>query len=709
MTETPVSDLGLSLIVSEQVYDPPSIASKIVNLIRPMEQPQTLKTGGQLTLLDPKASHFSTRIDGLAHAEVYEGAGQATVVRSGTALYIHAGYTRTWDTLRTGLTYDPNQPYPDVMLSAPGGFIIWSNGLDNPLIIDVTRTAGRLVEQLGFHRAPAAPSVLYPSPGGNDTDTSKNTPLPPNYQGYAIPGKIGTLASFAGEDGSVLDGSWLYYVQWEDVFGNLSPLSNASAPAIMQQVSTGYVTTQSTDYKRMNHLDMLTRQFVVRGLDKGEEHVGAIRIYRTPDTLHSDSREPLLLARIEGRDTFTYPDNIPDSRLTLTGLQAEKIVPVQPFKVGCIHQGRLAIGNLQGEAGKVRWSQPGFYGTFNEFDFVVPDNASGSEVTGLQSWGSYLYAFTHSTVYRIDTNAQNAPRCIPVADVGCSAPQTIQSLPDGTLMWLGRGGFVIATQAGDGFLSYRLVSTAISKTTRRISIVGSGRACATVDRQTGLYLCAFDGRQSGSSSTNDTVISYDVQTGGFTFFEQSLYPTAMTNTGGRNATTLWAGLLSGATFRVYAWNRRGPQTTILPTSTYRSNFLRIDPSGLRKFNVREILVGFIETESVDIKGGETPPCYLKWYTGDRINSPSVTERLQLVGEDYPIAQRVKDATLGTDGKSIFLEGMVRWRRVSTYSLKNVSGFWFEINMPSGEPLHLVGIKFIVEPADKAAGRTAGPT
>lgn len=691
MIKSPPTPIGFALAVSEKIYQPESIARSIVNMVRPQDQPQTLQWAGAITSFDPHASDFAYRCDGIAYTENRDGGSQCLLVRSGSTLYRHAGWSRSWVPLWTECTYNSEQVYPDTMIPI-NGRVYWCNGIDQPLVVDTLVTSGRLVQQSTFNRAPAAPTVLSPIASSYET-TTDNIPLPPNQAGYSIPGLIGSMSQVNGEDGNLLEGAWVYAVQWEDAFGNLSALSPASAPANMQQQSTGFLNQNNTDYVRVSHLDHLTRQFAVRSMDAGTDTVHAVRLYRSLDLKHLDDGELYLLARMEGQQAFTYPDNIPDARLRLS-VPAQSPVVSAPYRVACEYQGRLITANFGANPGLLRYSEPGFCGTFLSSSWVIPDSASG-EITGLTGWGGYLLAFTRSGCYRIRLDAEGV-RVEPVSvSFGCVAPSSIQTLPDGRLIWLDQEGFVVM----DSSWSISPSSNAIAMTTSFLNRARVGRAVSCVDPRTGLYLCSV----TTSATLNDTTLAYDYQTNGWTSFKQNFSPTAMVAAGNRAGYTLMGGLLGGFSptpHKVVVWNTASSLSYTELDAVWESVELRADPEGRQPFSVREIFVGFVESAD---SGPSTPGCTVRTYKGDRSTSASFDTAIDLIGQDYDPTWRLAALTVGS---SFFRYPMVRWRRFAVGSIQNITGFKFSVT--SSVPIQLVGFQLILDSGDTAGSRTPGP-
>lgn len=718
----PVTKLGLALFQSGVLYKPDSFAKRIINMTRTSEG--TLETFPGAGRYEPKVTsglsggNFNYPISGIAHVETFAGANQVTVLRVGTELVRHQGWTRTFATLKTGLTYDPTQPFVDVCLPI-NGCVVWCNGNDRPLVVDC-RTDGRLVVPLGFNSAPAAPTVWGPSPGSYNGNTLGSGTLPgvgsgvyaPNAVGYTVPGNLGTVSQYNGEDGAILDSAYGYAVQWEDILGNLSPLSPLSNLGTIQAQSCGYVSPSSGTYVRKNKLDMMLRGLAVRGIEIGEDHVKAIRLYRTTDTLHSDGKLHLR-ARIEGRQRFTYPDGMSDGAL-LAGDVPVPITPVVPFKVACEYQGRLVIGNLSNSPGEVRWSQPGAIGTFEETAWVVPD-AGGAQITGLISYGGYLYMFTESSVFRLNLDAEGA-RPEPVSRTyGTVSPASVQVLPDGRLAWLSRRTVVVH----DGS-TVKDIGIQIQDRLRNLNMSAVGRAAGTVNPQTGVYLLALP----IDADQNYVTLGYDIRVGGWHEYDLGTSTTyqgvtalhAMAGPSGYVLTGLGYQLSYLGPFNLCVWGYPDVSTFASQiTSVYETTILRMDELGLQTFQVREILIGFIETDS---KTNE-PSLSVRVFPTDRqtnANPNAITTTnedgsyidytAELVGQDFEDTWRLGNVTLGGD-EAYYRVGAIRWRRVLV-DVGTTVGFSFRLTVEAGRRINLFGIGIIAQPNGEEASRVPGP-
>lgn len=719
----PITRLGLALFQSGVLYKPDSFAKRIVNLARTSEG--TLETFPGAGRYEPKVTsgvsggNFNYPISGMAHVETFGGANQVTVLRVGTQIVRHQGWTRTFAVLKSGLTYDPTQPFVDACV-AINGCVVWCNGVDRPLVVDC-RTDGRLVVPLGFNSAPAAPTVWGPSPGVYNSDSGGAGSsagvgagiYAPNMIGYSVPGNLGTVSQYNGEDGAILDSAYGYAIQWEDILGNLSPLSPLSNLGTIQAQSCGYVSPSSGTYVRKNKLDMLLRGLAVRGVEIGEDHVKAIRLYRTTDTLHSDGKLHLR-ARIEGRQRFTYPDAMSDGSL-LAGDVPVPITPVVPFKVACEYQGRLVIGNLAGAPGEVRWSQPGAIGTFEEDAWVVPD-AGGAQITGLIAYGGYLYMFTEGSVFRLNLDAEGS-RPEPVSRTyGTVSPASVQVLPDGRMVWLSRR--TVVTYDGT---SVKDIGLTIQDRLRYVNTSAVGRAAAAVNAQTGVYLLALP----IDSEQNYTTLGYDVRVAGW--HEYSIgdtFPHAVTalhaaaGSTGYVLTGLGWQLGPFGPFNLAVWGYPDVGTTgsFYGASLYETTILRMDELGLQTFQVRELLIGFIETDSL----ADDPTLNVRVWPTDRqtnANPNAITPdnedgsyidyTAELVGQDFEDTWRLGNVTLA-GAQAYYRTGAIRWRRVLV-DVGTTVGFSFRLSVASGRRINLFGIGIIAQPNGEEASRIPGPT
>ena len=485
-------------------YSPSALAYKIQNFEFTPEG--TLKSVVGPCVYEPARSAdeqtaITTRLGeahGVFHAKLNGGVSEMLLVRAGTKLYQHHGWNREFKELKSGLSSDTRATYPDQFVILNDN-IIWTNGVDRPLVV----SHDGMTLPLGFAEVPGAPQVEGPeNPDSGDVDT-----FYPNTMGYSWLGNIGTVGDFLdGSAGSLREGGWYYYLQYEDVHGNLS---QPSASSNLVKVHAAQADPFDADVEkrfdddsdRYNRslaleIDDLQKQFLVRVASNGPDHCVAMRLYRTPD-VNNTSTIPRFLARIPNNRSFSYPDNIRDSQL---GLDMLEMIRVPVFRVMCTHQGRLVIGNIVGDPGIVRRSLPGRPGTFPRLEYVYPDSG-GAEVTAVTSHNGVLLAFTEDSVYSLEEF--NAPR--PLAQgIGCVAPRSIQAMPDGTLIWLSRDGFYGMRNGPPVLLSgpiQRTIKNFVNPPRTRMAV-------SAIDPLTGEYRCAL---APAGNPKNTLILCFDGQ------------------------------------------------------------------------------------------------------------------------------------------------------------------------------------------------------
>lgn len=672
----------VAVVQSDTLYRPSSLAQSINNMLNTDDPGNTLRSGGQHAPYELPSIFLSSYINGICAVESLGGANQVLALHSGGSLFVHEGWKRLYTIVETGLTYTPSAAFPDAMV-AVNGRITWSNGVDQPRVIDGTETYGRLTLPLGFDRAPGAPTVLCPNAGAEDTEGVAN------YNGYSHVGDIGTVQAFDGEDGALLAGRWKYCVVWEDMFGNLSPAS-AETSAWITNASAGYLPSTSADYVRLNHMDSLTRQFCVRGVTPGEAHVVAIHIYRTLDQLHNTDRNFYLVSRLSGNERFTVPDKESDG--VLAGAPVlQRSAPVRPYRIACSYQGRLVVGNFAASPATVRWSEPGFPGTFLEDNYAIPSEG-GAQITGLTAWGDALIVFTDRSIYRLEVEGQVAVRPL-FHGVGCVAPCSIQALPDGRLIWQGPNGFYAMALGGAPVR----ISQPISRLVARLPSGFSGRTVSAIDPLTGMYLASV----CTNSVIQDQLLAYDPRTEGWTQFDLGAWhATAMCSQPGPAGHVLMGAQLDGSGVQVRVWNRASTINGGTYSFTYVSNVIRIDPSGSVPFRLRSIVIEFAETAIKD--GGSA---VLSVYPDDAPESTPVTYNVDMCRDEAEDTWPFGGLTVGTG--TPFRQPLLRSRKVDV-DINTVTGFRFKLVSNANIRLELIGFRFIIDSQDnKKSSRLPG--
>ena len=546
-------------------------------------------------------------------ASLLNGAAQMLLYRIGPRLFsFHGGMDDADEVLIDNLTVTTDSKYVDQYVVI-NDKIIFFNGVDQPQVI----TYEGQVTPLGFDKKAA--TVAVSSPSQPDFEDVPN--YYPNSMGYSWQGRIGTPGDeLSGQTASLLKGAWYYYVQYEDIHGNLSEFSPPSDPATIHTNQADPYFTPGVAQKEKDsgevlpiilagisritkntmptgvEIDDLTRRFLLKSSGELPEHAVATRIFRTQDTNHKD-QTPKFLARIPGTRQFYFDDNNADSDL---GMEWSETVSVPVFKVGCSHQGRLVIGNVPGAPGIVRQSQPGFAGTFEAKDFIYPDS-QGAEITALASSNGSLIAFTETATYLISDDFMTSK---PLATgIGCVSQKSIQSMRDGTLIWLASDGFYALNLSG----GLTKISSPIQKIfDNDLNESQFYRAASVIDHHTGEYRCALAER---GRNRNTLIMCFDGkywrrQTLGLNVADLCSVRdhTHLTLAVGSDPRELglpsvgseFRGYLSLA--RVFVLNRQttdyfGPPRRV----RYRSAWLRSGDYGLVPTNVRSLYVGLLDS------------------------------------------------------------------------------------------------------------------
>ena len=657
-----------------------------------------------------KTGYKSGSPQSIYSADLFGGSANMLLYRIGSRLYSFKGsYTDADEVLISDLTVSLTPETLDQYVTI-NDKIVYFNGQDRPQVI----TYDGRVTPLGFSKAATVPSIS--SPGQPTEDTKLR--YYPNSQGYSWKGRVGTPGDeLVGSRGALLKGQWYYYIQYEDINGNLSEVSSVSEPATLHTNQTDPIKTitvgpldagQSSDEGNRalftwdgnrvtsgsvpdgSEMDDLTRRFLVKSSGSAPEHTVAVRIYRTPDTLHSDGT-PRFLTRVPGASQFFFDDNISDFEL---GDPMPDTISVPVFRVACAHKGRLVIANLPGNPGIVRQSQPGFPGTFERSEFLFPDT-NGDAITALASYNGQLVAFTEKSTYLIGDDFANVATLS--TSVGCVAPKSVQSFGGGNLVWLGPDGFYALSPDG----RVVKISDSLDKVFRdEVNHSRMKFAVSTVDKDAREYRCCL--AMSGSWE-NKMMLCFDGkywrrQTLGihiadlcalkdYTHYtvavgsdprERNLFFTGSGTvvSTGASATVRTRGDVS----RVFVLNRQstdyfGPSRRI----RYRSNWLRSSDLGLVPTHVRSLYIGMLDAWA----GVAT----VRIYRNGSWDPYLVMEDLLLSGPDDGSGIVVDQAGQAVVGKAKARTPRVFWRQIPV-GIENANSWAFEVEIvgsPAPEP------------------------
>jgi hypothetical protein len=660
----------LPLVESGQKYAPGQFAAEVQNL--QMTSEGTLRgVRGPAPLIPDYGSGYPWpgRVYGVHNARLDRGMREVTLVRSGTVLLEQTGWTHSTRTLATGLSSDPNGRFPDSFVEVCGK-VVWCNGIDSPRIYD-----GYRILPLGYDVRPGAPSATGPSDGGH--------PVFRNRNGYSHPGKIGEPGNyFSANSGALLAGNWYYYVQFEDAFGNRSPLSPAGGPVQIRQEYTQSLywsnydnyTAMATGDAILSYpgkplgllavgIDDLMRQFLVSGLALGPAGTVARIVYRTA----FNDPTPRFLCRLDDNATTVFTDNTPDAGL---GDAAKDYITVPTFGLAWEHSGCLYI--VDGR--NIRRSEPLFPGTFARDTFcTLPD-----EPTGGFSFAGRCYATTETGIFRIeDTGTTLVASALPNG-TGMVAPQSGDATGLGVYVGLGRDGFWTM----DAEEAIRPVSDAIRPVFRRLVPGALSRACGRWDPLKREYVCAVP--EAGAAG-NTLLLCWD-GAGWRKQRHRIAYSSLCVTKDWRRY--LLAGARLGGANQVFVMNHEvGSYTPPAKTYAYRSAWLRMDANGRNRFGVTSIYIGYVESVK-----GQTMTMKV-WQNGSRdtpvgpVAGHTVAMTAPALSTGEPITHVLDTFRLGTDRART---PRLTWKRIDVH-IKSCESFAFDLT--STAPMHLAAFSF----------------
>ena len=363
------------------------------------------------------------------------------------------------------------------------------------------------------------------------SDFNGSTGMHPDF-GFC---KIGSLEVSPGvhastNTGTLLPGLWQAKVQWLDRWGNLSPLSQESNPVTVEQQRGDWggpwdLATATDDalldgfFSGFRSVRLL-KQFLWHSLSPGPEGTVGRLIVRTKDKLNSGSVDYFELSPDTGGSLSgfcTVPDNVstlfPDNKSDASlGSPAVDVRPVPSFRLCRVAFGRLWIANTPGNPGVVIPSLPGRWGTFEKDTEYVPD-PTGAEVTALWRGFGGLFVFTaQSTVLITPSRTVKAGETQGYVvetvnpGVGCVGPGAIQTMSDGSLVWMGNDNFYRAEMSKKEGLQITPISDEIERTLRNLNRPRLRGVTSVLDKGTGEFRCWVPDQ---NATTNNLCLIYD--------------------------------------------------------------------------------------------------------------------------------------------------------------------------------------------------------
>lgn len=467
---------------------------------------------------------------GIHHATLKAGARDILLLHTGGQIWEFRPWSRSWYPLvgpasatNAYLKWKPPSDdidqWPTQFCTTPTGVVIVPQG-GRAYFYD-----GEKIAPLGFDQAPGAPTGLGPessqdeydgsnfSSGVNDTGFSRHRlrGRPGAGEDTFKFGRIGTVTTNsniefldANKDvpglsaGVLLNGRWRCRSSYVDNWGNRSPLSPESNDITFdRQPSTAWVATASAWIGQ----ESVCKFIAWDGISTGPPHAIGRDLWRTKDLENSgtswyfkvpgDAQSTASFATIADRIVETFPDNVPDAWLVE---EAPRIVPVPNFKLCELAFGRLWIANTRHQPGMLRPSEVGFWGEFHEGLERFPD-PQGAEITALHAHERGLLVFTDSSTFLITPNdrGDDFVQATLSTTAGCVAPNSIVTLRNGAVVWLGRDGFY----GWDGASQPVFMWDQQRELAKRLNRGRYARSSACFNIETGNYECwaPVDGSQ----------------------------------------------------------------------------------------------------------------------------------------------------------------------------------------------------------------------
>ena len=499
---------------------------------------------------------------GIFHAHLHTTERSILLLHTGDELWEFRGWKRNWRKLLSptagvhGIKYTL---YDDTLPRFPTQFENTGNGI--VIVPQEGRSFfydGHTIAPLGFTEMPTAPLGRGP---GSSNDGTRNvnaaagktkvsdfsagvnninyahSGMHMSYDGDNASGmthgfgkcRVGTVNPYVTdvEDakfsaGLLEQGEWRCRVQFMDKFGNMSALSEPSDPIIFDRQgaetriasNVPYVDRQNgddfTELENSVSVNNLKLQIAWVGVPTGPDHCIGRIVYRTKDLINSGTAKYFELplntsptfsgfATLPDNVSTIYPDNVSDNFL---GVEALDTVPVPLFRLCRVAYGRLFVANMLSDETKIQYSRPGQWGTFERKAVIRPDS-TGGQITGLWRSSSGLLAFSELGTFLIQSSDDGMSfRSVPVShEVGCSAPNSLQTLTDGSVIWMSHLGFFTF----DG-QAIKKVSSPLNKLFKRLTKSRMLQAVSAFDVQTNEYRCwvSIDG-----STENNLCLIFD--------------------------------------------------------------------------------------------------------------------------------------------------------------------------------------------------------
>lgn len=598
---------------------------------------------------------------------------------------------------------------PTEFIRSPSGIIILVAGL-RPYLYD-----GYSIHEWGYQTIPNPPSPDSPESQETYASGSLVGDLV-NASGYSVtgrtlPGALGT-GRYGTLDNTVVatDGATrkvnelggvmylsqhLARTQWYDFFGNLSPLSEPSAPATCSPEKNLMKAAASDPDEKADRMRYEIRLGDV-ALGPGPTKGRMVAMTRDIET-SGDPTYYYLPSSVSGsaHGHGTVQDNIVRSlpcNIDATW-SSQRAIPVLPMPN--LRHGAVAMGRFWGSAGGVlHGSYPGRYGTMDPVQVYVPD-IRGADITAVHGIADGLLVFTVNSVCLLEPNDDGASVRIRQlsSTVGTASPGSVQTHRSGAVMWRSGARSFHVYLPGEGVRP--LPNEHIQDILNKVNPSWVPRTASCLDPESGAYRCwiALQG-----SSENNICVEFD---GTMWRTRDDLYAQAACNSDTPDSVGLVLGsaaVLSGQTpgravslfavDREALWTRElafdqdhdAEEVPVAPEAKIETPWLRISRA-YRKGSPKRIFAWFVETHSGGLKhevmrDGREFPVIQTVEAADTgaASLHSVSDPPSFVGT--AVLGAAKTYPMATDSRGRPLQDSERWRERRHYMPK------IDIHVPS---------------------------
>lgn len=521
----------------DELFAPAGMAGRILNMrltrdntlrsvVGPAEyHPHVWDSAVSVGTITAPGYGYGSSFDGVHHAVVGDRDILLVVgtLDSGAGgkygVWEHQGAQRNWRLL---LGPDPSATFRADIESSPNKQLF--QFVNTPRGIVIIPPAGRayfydgfVLLPFGYTRGPSAPTPLSPrlvtgddGAGALEDQTDAGYHHTGRTMGPAFgDGRLGTIRDNTLDiadvtkktnplGGTLLQGAWSAVSQWVDYFDNLSPLSAESAQAICyadENLSKDRNRDEAETSSRLRiqiAWDNISRgpngtvaRIVGRSMDRNNS--GDTSYHELPPTISGSLSAKYTL---DDNTTQLFSCSIPDSWLILQPT-LRAVAPMPTFKLGALAFGRFWCANFDDDPGALMGSYPNQYGTMDPLTRNTPD-PRGAGITALHTVGGALLLFTETSTFIMTPSDDGVGYKTSTLhpNVGCVAPNSVQTLPNGVTIWMSREGFHGWT--GEGLpQDISQAPGGIKNLYGRVNFARRHRACSAVDPEMGEYRCWF--------------------------------------------------------------------------------------------------------------------------------------------------------------------------------------------------------------------------